>query len=278
MSRQEFHIEFDSEKNLAVETIQQASGLTASEIKRTMQKGAVWLEDTQGTRRLRRAKGQLPSEGVLHVYHDPEVLRQTIEPPQLINDRKDYSIWFKPRGVFSQGSKWGDHCTINRWIENHDESQRPAFITHRLDRAACGLMIIAHGKTMAAQISQLFEHREMEKIYRVRVRGRFEENTPYTITEPTDGKPASTTILQAIIDADDESSQLTVRIDSGRKHQIRRHLADLGYPVLGDRLYGKDRSSDLQLCAWSLRFVCPIDQSIQYYEVPEELVPEGLKQ
>jgi len=70
---------------------------------------------------------------------------------------------------------------------------------------------------------------------------------------------------------------LTVRIDSGRKHQIRRHLAELGFPVLGDRLYGDNRQGQLSLCAWSLQFICPVEQISRHYELPEALIPADLQ-
>ena len=146
MSRQEFHLAIESEYCSAVELIHQSSTLPKGEIKQAMQKGAVWLEDNKGIRRLRRAKAKLTAGSTLHFYHDAEVLNQNIANPFLIEDCQTYSIWFKPAGVLSQGSKWGDHCTINRWIETQDPQQRPAFIVHHLDRAACGLMVIAHGK------------------------------------------------------------------------------------------------------------------------------------
>lgn len=276
MAKQEYHLDLTTDDQSAVELIQQASGLSASEIKRTMQKGAVWLQDSTGIRRLRRAKSKLSSGVKIHVYHDPDILQQTIITPQLIDDQQVYSVWFKPAGALSQGSKWGDHCTINRWIESHDKDQRPAFITHRLDRAACGLMIIAHSKSMARQISRLFEIRDIEKIYRARVSGLFDKETPFTIQQPVNGKTASTTVLDVRHNDSDSSSLLTIRIDSGRKHQIRQHLTELGFPIIGDRLYGIYQQDDLQLCAWSLAFECPIQQTSRFYEVPSQLAPEGL--
>ncbi len=276
MSRQEFHLAIESEYCSAVELIHQSSTLPKGEIKQAMQKGAVWLEDNKGIRRLRRAKAKLTAGSTLHFYHDAEVLNQNIANPFLIEDCQTYSIWFKPAGVLSQGSKWGDHCTINRWIETQDQQQRPAFIVHRLDRAACGLMIIAHGKKIARHFGQLFESRDIEKIYRARVHGLLQVELPMTIQESVNGKSASTTLLIVAQDPDSNTSLLTLRIDSGRKHQIRQHLSVLGYPIISDRLYGKDDKEDLQLCAWSLKFKDPRDQSPRHFEVPPNLIPEGL--
>ncbi len=51
-----------------------------------------------------------------------------------------------PYGMLSQGSKWSDHCTIARFAQQHLTPERPVFIVHRLDRAATGLILIAHSK------------------------------------------------------------------------------------------------------------------------------------
>ncbi len=276
MPRQEFHLAIECENCSAVELIHQSCELPKGEIKQAMQKGAVWLEDDKGIRRLRRAKAKLTAGSRLHFYHDTEVLKQSIASPVLIEDCQTYSIWFKPAGVLSQGSKWGDHCTINRWIETNDQKQRPAFIVHRLDRAACGLMIIAHRKKIASHFGQLFESRDIEKVYRARVHDLLQAALPMTILEPVNGKSASTTLLTVAQDPDSTTSLLTLRIDSGRKHQIRQHLAGLGYPIIGDRLYGNDDMEDLQLCAWSLKFKDPVDQSPREFQVPPDLLPEGL--
>ena len=277
MPRQEFHIPIVSDNLSPVELIHEFSALPKGDIKQVMQKGAVWLEDNKGVRRLRRAKAKLVAGNTLHVYFDTDVLNQTITAPSLIEDLQTYSIWFKPPGVLSQGSKWGDHCTINRWIEIQDQQQRPAFIVHRLDRAACGLMVIAHGKKIAARFGQLFESRAIEKIYRTRVHGLLEADLPLTIEEPLNNRSASTTVLNVLPNQDSNSSLVTIRIDTGRKHQIRQHLAGLNYPIMGDRLYGNDDHGDLQLCAWSLAFKDPLDQTPRRFQVPAELMPEELK-
>ena len=56
--------------------------------------------------------------------------------------------------------------------------------------------------------------------------------------------------------ADEEQSLVKVVIDTGRKHQIRQHLAGIGHPVLGDALYGKGTPPDLQLAAVALAVEC----------------------
>ena len=63
-------------------------------------------------------------------------------------------------------------------------------------------------------------------------------------------------------------------IETGRKHQIRKHLSAIGYPVAGDRQYGSDDRSGIQLAATSLGFRCPVSGNPVTYELPAALHPK----
>ena len=271
-NKQEFHIAIEADGKTAVEWLAESSGLSKQKIKQCMQKGCVWLEHNGGThknktyiQRLRRAKKIVVSNEILHFYYDEEVLNSETKEASLIEDYGDYSIWNKPSGMLSQGSKWGDHCTINRWAERYLQPERPAFIVHRLDRAANGLIILAHKKQVANQFSRMFEKREIEKRYQVTVEGDFSKkvitDNSLTINEAVDGKAAISHVFMKNYSQQKNSSLLKVEIETGRKHQIRKHLASIGFPVVGDRLYGTKAYPDeinLQLQAKSLKFICPI--------------------
>jgi len=252
----------------AVAQLAEVTDLSQQHIKQVMQKGAVWLTNKQGTRRLRRADKKLKKGDELHLYYDERVLASEVAEARLIADEGAYSIWFKPYGMLSQGSKWGDHCTINRWAELHLKPQRPAFIVHRLDRAASGLIIIAHQKKIASALAELFQKRAIKKSYRVVVEGVFEpEEARLHIDAEIDGRPASSWVSLIELDSVQNRSLLEVEIGTGRKHQIRRHLAGIGWPVVGDRLYGQgdEKSENLQLTAYSLSFCCPLSGGIREY-------------
>lgn len=264
----------------AVGLLAAASGLSNQAVKQAMQKGAVWITYKGGhsehTQRLRRASKKLQVGDELHFYHNPEVLAEEPTPAELIADEGQYSVWSKPYGMLSQGSKWGDHCTVYRWAEQHLEPQRSAFIVHRLDRAASGLILIAHSKRMAASLSALFQKREVEKHYRVTVKGDFSNQRspwggPLVVAEPLDDKPAKSQFTCLSYSAEEDRSILDVNIETGRKHQIRRHLADIGFPVIGDRLYGDQTEAgedeNLQLVACQLSFECPISGELKNYQL-----------
>ncbi len=171
--------------------------------------------------------------------------------------------------MYSQGSKWGDHCTIYRWAEQHLSPQRPVFIVHRLDRAANGLMILAHKKIVAAQFAKMFSQHEIYKKYRAKVEGVIAGiELPLQITAPIDDKPAISEIVAVSVDAANDVSDVDIVIKTGRKHQIRKHLSGMGHPIVGDRLYGAQQTAlDLQLCSAHLRFKCPLTGLARCYEV-----------
>jgi len=258
----EKHIIVTESGQLAVDILTAETGLSKQLLKKVMLKGAVWLTTGKRTQRLRRAKRQLQAAQTLHIYYDPTVLEREPDVPELVADFGHYSIWNKPYGLLSQGSKWGDHCTITRWAEQHLTPQRNAFAVHRLDRAANGLIIVAHEKRAAALLSALFQNRQVDKRYRIWVEGIFPatatQANPVEVNDVLDERHAVSYFTLLEHDSSRQRSLLDVKIETGRKHQIRRHVASLGFPVVGDRLYGEiSRRENLQLQAYFLAFRCP---------------------
>jgi tRNA pseudouridine32 synthase/23S rRNA pseudouridine746 synthase len=263
--------------------------LSKAELKQAISKGALWLtpaKNKKQTQRLRRVKKALSIGDELHFYYNREVLSTPVPQALLIEDFVDYSIWYKPYGMLSQGSKWSDHCTIARFAQQNLANERPAFIVHRLDRAATGLIVIAHSKKAARALTAMFEHHQLEKHYYIITHGDHSKRPqPEVIESDVDGKSARSTFTCLRYDQVTNRSLIKVKIDSGRKHQIRLHAASIGFPVVGDRLHGiadDNEQCDLQLCAVSLQFICPINATTiesnpnqeRYIELPETLKPQ----
>lgn len=290
----------------AIDFLHLKSGLSKARLKDAMNKGAVWIGPTPGkknvankNRRLRRATQTLLPGQKIWLYYDVNILSD--KPPEalLLKDFKQYSVWYKPAGLLSQGTFFGDHASLLRFSEKQFE-RRECYLVHRLDREASGLMLIAHTKKAAAKLSQLFAGRDLEKIYEVQVLGdasrvvetttqvkRWEGSAPqlksdpassttlpkYLIDSALDGKASSTLFTVESFDAQENVSTLRVEILTGRKHQIRRHLSYIGYPVMGDPKYGKGNKNDtgLVLKAVSLRFICPIANVERYFQLSQML-------
>jgi len=272
----EIHIDITSSDATAIDLLASKSDVSRSHLKRAMTRGAVWFTRGKNTQRVRRAKKTFLKGDSLHLYYNEDVLNKEPPTPELIADEVAYSVWYKPYGMLSQGSKWSDHCTISRWAEQHLTPQRPAFIVHRLDRAATGLILIAHEKKSAAALSALFQARDIEKQYRAVVHGKFPSEEK-TINSDIDDKKAISHIRHIEYDAAANRSLVEVKIETGRKHQIRRHLSESGFPIVGDRLYGDDKKNDehedLQLTAFMLAFQCPVTGSPQNYQLSDDKLP-----
>lgn len=269
--RLEIHVDVKSANDLPVDLLSEASGISKQRIKAAMNKGAVWVTRGKTTQRLRRAKRTLRKGDEIHLYYDETVLAMSPPEPQLLADVGGYTVWNKPCGLLSQGSRWGDHCTVVRWAEQHLQPQRPAFTVHRLDRATNGIIMVAHSRSMAATLSALFKERKITKRYRAIVSGNLSRlPNPMRIEQTVDKKEAVSEISFQELLADGEQSLIDVRIETGRKHQIRRHLAELGHPIIGDRLYGKGELDgvDLQLSAYLLAFRCPVNNRYVEYLLP----------
>jgi 23S rRNA (cytosine1962-C5)-methyltransferase len=126
-------------------------------------------------------------------------------------------------------------------------------IHHRLDREVSGALVFAARKEANAGLARLFEGREVEKEYRAIVRGRLPRpfgviDAPlapagsgvWQVARPGDkgGKPALTHYRVEAADPSGTYSLVSLKLETGRTHQLRLHLAHLGCPIIGDPLYG----------------------------------------
>ncbi len=279
MKKFELHLDITDGNQSITDLLSAECALSKAEIKQAIDKGALWHSKGKRTQRLRRIKKPLNVGEQLHFYFDEKILKEVPVPAELIHDATSYSVWYKPYGMLSQGSKWSDHCTISRFAEK--ALTRNSFIVHRLDRAASGLIIIAHSKKMAQTFSKYFEQHLLKKRYQIIVHGNFEAKHAHETkieTSLIDDKSAQSSFTFQQYSSNLDMSLLNVDIASGRKHQIRIHSARLGFPVVGDRLHGDHSvqyaaTLNLQLAAVSLSFTCPLTQAPITIDLPSQLRP-----
>ncbi len=133
---------------------------------------------------------------------------------------------------------------------------------HRLDNQTSGLLLIAKTKTAQIELGKQFQNQTIQKKYCTIVIGKVFTN--HTIDLPIENKNAETSleIIRVVKSLKfNELSCLKVSPKTGRTHQIRIHLASIGHPILGDKLYGdKDllhKGKGLFLCASEVKFLHP---------------------
>lgn len=240
------------------------SGLPKARVKHAMTCGALQVKKGGGRKgsgrwqRLRRASSALPAGSQIRFFYDESLLALKPAQPTPIREAKDYSVWYKPAGLMSQGNQWGDHCSLLRQVELFYQQQpkrsRPVYLVHRLDRDACGLVMLAHSPVMAATLGHFFSGREIRKTYHAVVTGRMESESG-CLDSPIEGKQAMTRFQ--CIERHEAFSKLKLEIETGRKHQIRVHLSQIGHPIVGDALYGVKNVAGLHLVATKLDYKCP---------------------
>ncbi len=210
---------------------------------------------------------------------DIELKAQNI-PLEIIYEDNDIIAINKPKGLVVHPANGNpDGTLVNAIMAICKDSLsgiggqiRPG-IVHRLDKDTSGILIVAKNDKAHINLSNQIQNREVKKTYIALVRGIVKENEA-TIDMPigrstkdrkkmavtSKGKNAITHIK--VLNRFNEYTLLQVNIETGRTHQIRVHLAEIGYPVVGDSVYsnGKNKFGIQGQClhAKSLDFKHPI--------------------
>jgi RluA family pseudouridine synthase len=159
--------------------------------------------------------------------HIPVEKKQAADLAILYRD-SDYVVIDKPPGLLANGHNSAE----SRLRAQLDLPSLEA--VHRLDRDTSGCMLFAVSTAARDAVLPLFKDRELTKEYHALVFGSFPVAIT-TIDAPVDGYPARTRVR--IVARGKKASHLQLRIETGRTHQIRKHLAGQGHPVLGDKVY-----------------------------------------
>lgn len=153
------------------------------------------------------------------------------------------------------------------------------WIVHRLDRETSGVLVLARTAKAHRHLNTQFEQHQVRKLYQALVVGipDWQETTVSlplrvnvghrhrTAVDPRRGKPAATHLR--VLERFTDTALVEAAPETGRTHQIRAHLAALGYPIVGDELYGGSPSSTgLHLHAYSLEVTHPVTGERMMFE------------
>lgn len=151
----------------------------------------------------------------------------------------NYLVCDKPAGVVSC-----DDPKSAEAILRAQEAIPTLVAVHRLDRDTTGCLLFAKSHAAFLAAVELFKTHKVSKTYHAIVVGRF-PHAHQVIDAPLDGEPAVSRVAREAASAD--ASFLRVRIETGRTNQIRRHLASIRFPIVGDRVFGLKRARDMRL-------------------------------
>ena len=188
-----------------------------------------------------------------------------------------FMIVNKPPGLVVNGNQFQtlENALVDRIeISKQQDALKWAKAVHRLDAATRGLVILAKSMQSHRNLAKLFEERKIKKTYHAVVVGTPEEKRGI-ISELIDGQSAETEfeVVKSILSPRNESlSLLRLFPKTGRTHQLRKHCAFMGHPIVGDVLYGEEGRTLLHkglfLAATSLEFNHPITKEALQVTLP----------
>ena len=230
-------------------------GLTRSAAQRLIDDGCVLLNGKQIKKNYKCAAGDEFAVS-LPEPEDIELKPQDI-PIDIVYEDRDVIVVNKPRGmVVHPAPGHYDGTLVNALMFHCGDSlsgiggeKRPG-IVHRIDKDTSGLLIVAKNDFSHLALSAQLSNRSLSRVYEAVVKGRLREDSG-TIDAPIGRHPADRKRM-AVTDKNSRSAvthweviaryngytHVRCRLETGRTHQIRVHMAHIGHPLLGDFTYG----------------------------------------
>jgi 23S rRNA pseudouridine1911/1915/1917 synthase len=202
----------------------------------------------------------------------PEVPDHSKESLPVIYEDDNVLVINKPVGVLTHSKgALNDEFTVAEFVRPKTtykaDTNRPGII-HRLDRATSGVILCVKNDETASYIAKQFSQRTVKKRYAAVASGIPDQseavidlpinrnpNAPSTFRVDPGGKPAQT--YYTVTDHSDKHSLIRLEPKTGRTHQLRVHLAYIKCPIVGDTVYGTEKSDRMYLHAEQLEVTLP---------------------
>ena len=243
-----------SDPLFVVDFIADGTELSKMKIKTCMNNGGLWIKKNgqKSKKRVKKVKTLLQPNDHIEFYYDDKLDFSAQELAKEIYKGSEFAVWYKPAGLLSDGSPYSDKGSISYLVK---QSNRKCFLIQRLDREVSGVMLVAYSKKMAAFFSKELQENKIKKYYQAEVMGHVACDGE--ISTELDGKSART--IYSVSKQEEGISSLDIEIETGRFHQIRRHLDSIDHPIMGDPRYGEgNKNKDgIKLVASACEFFDP---------------------
>jgi len=181
----------------------------------------------------------------------------------------------KPAGLLTVATRHEQERTafafLREYLQQHVPKQK-LFIVHRLDKFASGVLVFAKSVSVQEKLQALFSRHDVQRKYWAIVEGKVDrdqgtirsylaENRAKRMGSITDGSGGKRAVTHyRVLRRFPQFTSLEVTLETGRKNQIRVHMAELGHPIVGDRAYGSRQNplGRLGLHAFQLGFDHPV--------------------
>jgi tRNA pseudouridine32 synthase/23S rRNA pseudouridine746 synthase/23S rRNA pseudouridine1911/1915/1917 synthase len=197
---------------------------------------------------------------------------------EILHEDQDLIVGIKEAGILTVSALWEKtntvHHALNSYVrKGNPNSKKCVFVVHRLDQATSGVLMFAKTKDVQCFLKDNWS--STVKIYYAIVHGKMakksgiitsyltedEDYVVHSTTDSENGKLARTEYT--VVKETPHFSVIKVNLLTGKKNQIRVHLAGEGHPIVGDIKYGKDNSAkhkNLMLHAFSIVFTHPFSK------------------
>ena len=222
---------------------------------------------------------------------EPDHLEAEDIPLNIIYEDDDLLIIDKPAGLTVHPAPGNPRHTLANAVLSYfpdlptsADATRPG-IVHRLDKDTSGLIIVAKNRLALNRLADQFKAHTVLKVYIVLVKGKLSPQKGF-IEAPIGRDPRNRKRMAVVEKGRDarteykvikyvgNSSLIEVRLETGRTHQIRVHLAAIGYPVVGDVIYGVKSAFIARQFLHAHRLGFKLPSSNEYKEFTSELPPD----